>query len=280
MKRPNYRQENAVSTTVMDVDPGLAAKWLEGFNDRNRPLLEAKARGYAADMKAGRWEFNGEAIIFAEDGHLSDGQHRLWAVVLSETSQRFVIVEGTSRRSQATVDLGQARSAKHQLAVLGTEVSNSMAAAIRVYIQWQTGRLFGDNRDKKVSTPQIVQWAEGNHERVEVLRRLEATTGRASFVAPRVIMAVGLALHEIDADDAADFLGRLVSGTGLEAGSPILALRNRLQKVRVDRLMVPERDLIGAFVQAWNAYRDQRPILKIQRPRGASFSPDTFPVPH
>lgn len=65
---------------IMMVTPEMAAEWLKS-NTKNRSLSQAIVNYYAAEMKAGRWELNGETIKFYENGTLKDGQHRLSAVV-------------------------------------------------------------------------------------------------------------------------------------------------------------------------------------------------------
>lgn len=65
---------------IMMVTPEMAAEWLKS-NTKNRSLSQATVNYYAAEMKAGRWELNGETIKFYENGTLKDGQHRLSAVV-------------------------------------------------------------------------------------------------------------------------------------------------------------------------------------------------------
>ena len=44
-----------------------------------------------------------------------------------------------------------------------------------------------------------------------------------------------------------------MSGAGLEPGSPILALRNRMMKVRIDRTRRQEQ--MALTIKAWNHWR-------------------------
>lgn len=57
------------------VTPELAAEWLN-HNTRNREKRPKRIAAYARDMAAGRWRRSGEAIKFAPDGTLLDGQNR------------------------------------------------------------------------------------------------------------------------------------------------------------------------------------------------------------
>lgn len=73
--------------------------------------------------------------------------------------------------------------------------------------------------------------------------------------------------------------GGLLSPIGLAAESPILAMRRCLENAAYDNERLGERDLLAAFVATWNALRDGRPLQKLQRPRGGSWTAATFPVP-
>lgn len=234
---------------------------------------------YARDMLGDRWVFNGDPIRFSATGLLLDGQQRLWAIVQSGCTQRFVVIRGLPEPAQLTMDLGKRRTPKDQLAMAHIRVSNTLAAAIGVYLTWMNGRFFGDQVRAKITTTQKVEFAQLNPDKVERFRSLEANAGKLPCK-PSVALAVSVRLHEIDDGDADDFFSSLVTGANLETSSPILTLRNRLMRVREQRLNLPERDLVAFFVIAWNAWRDGRSMTKLQRPQGTSWNPHTYPVPH
>ena len=70
---------------LKNISPEEAARFLEK-NTNNRALTEQQVRYYAQQMKAGEWTYDGQPIRFAEDGQLLDGQHRLTALVESNTT--------------------------------------------------------------------------------------------------------------------------------------------------------------------------------------------------
>lgn len=71
---------------VIEVTPQLASSWLGECNTHNRHVVEAHVNRLARDMKAGRWILTHQGIAFSPNRVLLDGQHRLWAVVMSETT--------------------------------------------------------------------------------------------------------------------------------------------------------------------------------------------------
>jgi hypothetical protein len=64
------------------------------------------------------------------------------------------------------------------------------------------------------------------------------------------------------------FFQRVLDGAGLEAGSPILALRNRLDRVRGEGFKISDREAIGYFIVAFNRWMTGSHIAKLQQPKG------------
>jgi hypothetical protein len=94
---------------VKQVTPEIAAKWLEG-NTHNRPLNEAAIDRLVRDMQAGRWRLTHQGIAFDENDILIDGQHRLWAVVMSNVTVPMRVFFNESAANMAAVDTGHIRS--------------------------------------------------------------------------------------------------------------------------------------------------------------------------
>lgn len=60
----------------------------------NRPLNYATVKKYANDMANGNWEQCGDTICVDQNGCLTDGQHRLRAIIESGVAQRMLLVKG------------------------------------------------------------------------------------------------------------------------------------------------------------------------------------------
>lgn len=71
-----------------------------------------------------------------------------------------------------------------------------------------------------------------------------------------------------DKDAACEFFDSFASGANLPTHSPILALRNRLDKARKAREKLSDRDGMYYYITAWNAWIEHRSIIKLQRPTG------------
>ena len=72
------------------VGPTLASRLMEN-NICNRTFRPGWAKDIARQMKLGRWRASPEPIVITTRGRVVNGQHRLWAVVDTGTTQEFTI---------------------------------------------------------------------------------------------------------------------------------------------------------------------------------------------
>lgn len=102
-------------------------------NQINRKLYDGRAEQYATDMANGKWTRCVTPISFYVDGNIADGQHRLWAIVMTGISQRFIIVTGLTRADGLNIDTGLTRSVVDAARIAGVEhaVNNTLLTAAR-----------------------------------------------------------------------------------------------------------------------------------------------------
>lgn len=72
------------------IGPTLASRLMEN-NVCNRDFRPGWAKDIARQMKLGRWRASPEPIVITTRGRVVNGQHRLWAVVDTGTTQEFTI---------------------------------------------------------------------------------------------------------------------------------------------------------------------------------------------
>lgn len=122
--------ETKIETVL--VTPGEALEMLKA-NIRNRPLRQDHVIRLANEMKSGGWVFNGEPIQFSDGGVLLNGQHRLAAIVKSQTSQKVVIIRGISGEAFKTYDIGKKRSNGDIFHIGGVKDPLNTAAVVKAY---------------------------------------------------------------------------------------------------------------------------------------------------
>src|SRR5262249_32454434 len=105
----------------------------------NRPVGRVTVEQYARDMKAGRWSFTGEPLIFDDDGRMLNGQHRCHAIVLAQVPISTLVVRGVDRRSMPNMDGGRKRQVADVLGMEGQRNATVVAGAARLVWCWAAG---------------------------------------------------------------------------------------------------------------------------------------------
>jgi hypothetical protein len=95
---------------VLELTPALAEDLLTHCNTHNRTLMDAHVETLANEMRAGRWQLTHQGIAFSPNRVLLDGQHRLWAVVMSGVTVPMRIFVNEPPEAMAVIDTGKTRS--------------------------------------------------------------------------------------------------------------------------------------------------------------------------
>lgn len=218
-----------IDAQVEEITPQQAALWLEVANKRNRPLHMTRCVALAGAIKRGEWWLNGDAIRFCTSGQLLDGQHRLQAIVIAGQSVRTLVVRGLHPDSFTTIDTNcKSRTAADVLALAGMKNSVVLASAARLALSYEKyGQPFETAGDKAPSVDQVMEFA----------MRPELQAACAAVISHKwckKYLALGLttfcyyAFQAYRPDHADTFFSKLETGIGLEDGSPILQVRERM----------------------------------------------------
>lgn len=121
---------------IIDVTPAMAKAWL-AKNPNNRNIRQPVVTSYARDILAGNWMLNGETIKFDTAGRLIDGQHRLSAVIVADTTVGMVVIRGVDADVMDTVDVGAKRTYADALRLQGEDNTTTLAAVVRRAVMWQ-----------------------------------------------------------------------------------------------------------------------------------------------
>jgi hypothetical protein len=234
---------------VVMLTPGLAGELLRR-NPDNRGIKPAKLLQFAADIKDGRWAFNGETIIVSRDGLLNDGQHRCNAVIEANTPVKVIMSFGVERNSRLTVDQGAARGAADYLSMDGVPNATAAATIARLLIAYEQSG--GRDVDGRTATNAQITTRVHADERIGKAAHYGVTVGkRASYyVAGTVIGFCYYLFSEIDENDAHAFLQQVCTGEGLRRNDPAHTAREKLLTAGKNR----SRNVAILF-RAWTFYR-------------------------
>ena len=212
-----------IEMKVEKVTPEIAAKYLKRNVDNYRKISKARAMIYSEEMKAGKWQLNGEPIVFGENGVLKDGQHRLAAVMLAQRPVEMTIITGV-KDDVNIFNNGMNRSTKQMAAASGMQdITNTEAATATVIV---------GNFDSKVPKGQVLDYIQSHY--AEINRAYRVCQGQSKKLSRRVgcVLATDLLLRiaEMKSYDLEVFFnvfnsGNVVGADGYDASSALVARR-------------------------------------------------------
>jgi hypothetical protein len=265
-----------IEARIVTITPEHAEQLLR-LNTHNRGVNHARVDQYAADMRRGNWQLNGEAIKVASTGQVLDGQHRLMAILDADQPIQTLLITNLPPQAQETMDQGRARQLYDVLKLRGEGDYCALAAAVKLVCLYERDGL-----------PYIAPFKASPtiHEALRTLERNPEIRDSVRLTAKHKVRWVSYsslaALHYlftiVDQEDADDFVLKLARGENLTAASPVWVLRERLIRdhaERGNRAPISPRVKLAFLIRTWNAYRAGDQIVRLTWQGGANA--DRFP---
>lgn len=260
------KKSASVKASVVNVTPTMAASWLAA-NEANRSLRPRLVDKYARDMSLGNWAMTGEPIKFACSGTLLDGQHRLYALVQSNTTQQMLVVKGVEADAQLVMDTGSARTASDALTLAGHKYTALVAASARLAANWEAGAFVHAHQHEvpAMSHSDIIAYVEA-HPELEVYAAQYSSTWRRIRARGSVVLFTAWACgQQAGPDEAWKFFDDLAEMRTTGVGDPRLALLRRFQNAAETREKIPQIKAADMIFRAWNAHRAGVRMSKIHQ---------------
>jgi hypothetical protein len=252
------------------VGPAKAKSLLETYHVDYRKYRPTYAEGLSRDMVNKYWNFDGSPIRIDDKKNLFDGQHRLNAVSISDTTQVFLIIEGLPEKAYDTTDTGLPRNHGDTLRRRGYNNVSVRAALVKLIARWEEGRSLSDT--KRLTHSELDAYHDKYVDTITRSVALTVGTARKVFVPTGVMAFVWWKLRQTCTDSGGDpsqadeFLMAVAEGEHLQRGMPEYALRERLLHSAEEGLT--RNELAHYFFQAWNAKREGRELIRVSLPRG------------
>ena len=213
-----------IKTRTEIVTPEKAKEYLKRNTDNYRKISKAKAGIYAEEMKAGKWQLNGETIVFDESGKLKDGQHRLAAIVMAGVPVELTILEGISE-DVSIFDTGMNRSMKQIAQASGCGDISGTEAAMAAWV-------VGDFNNR-VPKGKVLAWLKDHYAEINRAYRICGANNHNNLASRAgCVLATYMALHieqvksyEIEVFFKAFNTGNVIGTDGYEPSSALVARR-------------------------------------------------------
>ena len=268
----------AVVPRVVQMTPAWAKKLMEANSD-NRHVRRSLVVLYRNAMKRGEWVLSNDAITVREDGVLSNGQHRLQAVIDSDITIPAILIENMPIGTQDAMDTGAKRKFGDVLTRRGEANANDLAAAVRQLWFYRNHGWIG-GQTPLVPTHQemlaLLQREPGIRDGIPLGKRLR----RAGLPIQTSIAGVLYYLfRERDPGEVEGFFERLNDGSNLTEQDPIWALRRQLIRARAGHASsnrINAQWVAALTIIAFNYWREGRKVTQLRWTVGGS-TPQPFP---
>jgi hypothetical protein len=248
----------------------------------NRSVSVARVRVLANAMAEGEWDENeGSPIRIGDTGQLIDGQHRLQAVVTSDTEWDFIVLRDVPMDTMPVIDTGKTRSLTDVLTMQGEHHCTTISSAIHYlhgYSKTGIVRVSGWNSTiPMMSILQGLQYLK-DHPGIReaaaigsvIRKHLRGGGGRWA--------ALYYLLSTISKEDADYFIERVLKGDELGEYSPIIQLRKRLIADMTATRKLTSIEYTAIIFKAWNAFRRGEEIRQLYW-RAGGANPEGYPEP-
>ena len=229
-----------------------------------RPINNSNLSKLKEEIIRGRWLRTHQGIAFNENGHLSDGQHRLRACFETGISIEVMAHFNEPRDMFHAYDGGAVRGMHTHLYLDGLASNQSTAKALSPTLRFiwaydrnmnpahfsanngKSGWSLGDARAVLEAHPRIPNWIE-----TVMSRRIPGLT--VSVLAPIFTL-----IDEADSRKCAVFAHQIMTGENLKAGDPAHTFRETSS-----RLKYSPADTAYRMVRSWNAFYEGRSLTRL-----------------
>lgn len=259
----------AIKMQTENITPERAAHYLNQNTANYRKISRAKAALYAEEMKAGKWQLNGEGIVFDETGKLKNGQHRLAAIIMAGIPVQMTVITGVS--DEVTIyDSGMTRSTKQIAQASGCGDISATEAAVATWI-------VGDFNNK-VPKGMVLDWLKGNYPEISRAYRLCGASNHKNLSnrAGCVLGAfMAMTLDEIKSYELETFFrvfnsGNVIGTDGYEPSSALVARRmfeERYKAMPIDKRRIMEQvEILTMALRDFKAGKTRQMNYQIKEP--------------
>jgi hypothetical protein len=263
----------------MTVTPEMASIMLEhnSLSRKNRSIRKTRVKKFVIEIQKGRWRLVTTGIGFDTDGNLTNGQHRLTAVIESGIPCEFFVAFGLSPESFNNEDAHGIRTAQDIFTINGVIDPALIAAAVAWIYRYNAMGMSRFDSDKYLTKEDQYEYYMGLSGDLHESRKFGVRFNKGNLAPPSLMVALHYLCtdkHHVQADD---FFTKVATGVGVTSTKdPAHKLRGFLLNNLIGHNRVSSEALAAFTVQAWNAMREHRHIA-IFRWRGEQNPNQPFP---
>jgi hypothetical protein len=263
------------------ITPDRAEEMLK-HNAVKRRLREVTVTKYAEIMRRGEWKLNGDTIGFDVDEELTDGQHRLWAVIRSGIPMRTFVITGLDRDVRPTIDAGLSRIFADDLEMLGVTDALNKAALLRKAVLWDRALGLASFGNENVTRSQLMELWPTYEASIEDAAPKKKYSADTPLTTGGVVFTWWL-LRKCDSSPEIieQYFNIIRDGSQAARDKVLVRLNKYLDTPRYNprsgrQVKVNAKQEIYFMILAWNSWLDEEPVAFRLPTTGLA---DPYPTP-
>jgi len=251
-----------VKSEMRTIDAATAKKMLTR-NSNNRVIRDSHVGFLAKQMSDGTWMFDGSPIRFNRSRKLLDGQHRLSAIIKSDTVQEMLVLTGINDEAFKVMDTGKNRNASDVFSIERIPNPYEVAAATRIVFGIKNGQYSPAhmNSFSRPSNTELLDYFYNNKR----ISKCVSESHKWYIDINRLLTKSAIAgyfflMREKNVTEAEEFWSKLCTGAAIKKGSPILVLQKKLVAEKMSKYKISSREKTALIFKAWNSCRRNETI--------------------
>ena len=266
------KKKSDISVSLVYITPEIAKHYLS-YNTQNRKESVKSINFLTEQMNKGLFIENGESIVFDKNMKLTDGQHRLMAIIKSGKSYHIPVVKGVNIKSMATYDTGKNRSASDVLSINGFKNANLLSTFIKLIYKFEDKGSkamspFSYSRDEQLTNQQILIYCKENYDWLyriildvtNIYIKSEIKVISKSYFCYIVYMIGGK-----NPDHKVYEFMKNIYGLNRTQDTATSYLYSKLYKSKINKEPLGFYWVLGMTIKAWNYFIDGNPSVRFFR---------------
>ncbi len=266
------KKKSDISVSMVYITPEIAEHYLS-YNTQNRKESVSSISFLTQQMNKGLFIENGESIVFDKNMKLTDGQHRLMAIINSGKSYHIPVVKGVNIKSMATYDTGKNRSAADVLSINGFKNANLLSTFIKLINKYEkngskASKPLSYSRDEQLTNQQILNYCKDNYDWLykiildvtNIYVKSEIKVISKSYFCYMVYMIGGK-----NPDQMVYEFMKNIYGLNRTQDTATSYLYSKLYKSKINKEPLGFYWVLGMTIKAWNYFIDGNPSVRFFR---------------
>lgn len=244
------------------ITPTVARELLDNNNTRNRSVRKSQMEFLTGQLKNGKFVFNGETIVFGDDGNINNGQHRLRSCAEAGVDIDVLLCFGVPKGRFTTYDQSSRRTPGDVLSIEGHTNAIKFSAALRHIDNYYAGGMGKSHANGdgvgRGDNSYVLELRE-KYEGVEAC--VKRCLGFPRYTTATLAAALYWLFAREDADAAERFF-KIVEDTtqvGDSHDSVMFEAATKLRKWLITNALgqrkAPSHVVANIWIKGWNAYR-------------------------